>query len=426
MMSGAMEVDTLVLGISQLATAKGPEAKRGSAMSEVTCVENAAVGIAGGRFAWIGSASEWRGRARATVNLGGRAVVPGLVDPHTHAVWAGDRLADFALRTAGASYEQILAAGGGIRSTIKATQEASQEQLVALALPRLLALIASGATAIEVKSGYGFTVDGEIRMLEVVRQLQAALPARLIPTLLIHIPPAEAGERSNYLSQVTGELIPEAARRKLAVAVDVFVEREAWHADEAETILSCALDHGLAIKVHTEQFHSIGGLELAVRLGALSADHLEACRAEQDDLLARSSTIATLLPGVSLHLGIPRAPGRRLIDAGAAVAIGTDLNPGSSPLFSTSAALALSVRLNGLNAEEALVAGTVNAARALALDDAGRIEPGVPADFAVLEGADWRDLVYLLGANPVRETWIDGEKIATGAREILRAEEWQR
>lgn len=424
MMSGAMEVDTLVLGISQLATAKGPDAKHGSAMSEVTCVENAAMGIAGGRFAWIGSANDWRGRAKATVNLGGCAVAPGLVDPHTHAVWAGDRLADFALRTAGASYEQILAAGGGIRSTIKATQKASQKQLVALALPRLLALIASGATVVEVKSGYGFTVDGEIRMLEVIRQLQAILPARLVPTLLIHIPPAEAGERSNYLGQVTGELIPEVARRKLAVAVDVFVEREAWRADEAETILSCTLAHGLGIRVHTEQFHSIGGLELAVQLGALSADHLEACRAEQDCLLAGSRTIATLLPGVSLHLGIPRAPGRRLIDAGAAVAVGTDLNPGSSPLFSTSAALALSVRLNGLTAEEALVAGTVNAARALGMNDAGRIEPGLAADFAVLHGADWRDLVYLLGTHAVRETWIAGKKIDAGARELIHAEEW--
>ncbi len=172
--------------------------------------------------------------------------------------------------------------------------------------------------------------------------------------------------------------------RALASAVDVFVEQEAWHPDEAEQILRCAQSHGLRTKLHTDQFHSIGGLELGVRLGVLSVDHLEACRPEHWTALAKSSTIATILPGVSLHLGIPAAPGRQLIDAGAAVAIGTDLNPGSSPLFSTAAALGLAVRLNGLTVQEALVAGTVNAACALGLDDVGRIEAGARADFLVL------------------------------------------
>ena len=162
--------------------------------------------------------------------------------------------------------------------------------------------------------------------------------------------------------------------------------------------------------MHAEQFHSVGGVELALRMGALSVDHLEGCRSEQYTLFPEATTIATLLPGVSLHLGLPAAPGRRLIDAGAAVAVGTDLNPGSSPLFSTSAALALSVRLNGLTAKEALTAGTVNAACALGIEDAGRIEKGLPADFLVLEDRDWRSLVYTLGANAVRETWIGGVK----------------
>ena len=167
----------------------------------------------------------------------------------------------------------------------------------------------------------------------------------------------------------------------------------------------------LAIKLHSDQFHSIGGLELGVRLGALSVDHLEASGAAQIAAIAASSTIATVLPGVSLHLGIPSAPGRKLIDAGAAVAVGTDLNPGSSPLFSISGALALSVRLNGLTVEEALVAGTVNAASALGMKDAGRLEPGCRADFLVLRSSDWRDLVYTLGANPVRDVWIGGKKV---------------
>ncbi len=193
--------------------------------------------------------------------------------------------------------------------------------------------------------------------------------------------------------------------------MDVFVEQEAWHADEAAVMLGCAQRHGLAVKLHTEQFQRIGGLELAVKMGALSADHLEACSQEQLPLLAGSKTIATILPGVSLHLGIPAAPGRKLIEAGAAVAVGTDLNPGSSPLFSMAMALALAVRINGLTAAEALVAGTINAACALGLTDTGRLEPGLRADLLVLDGPDWRDLVYTLGANPVREVWVGGERV---------------
>ena len=412
-----MIVDTLVKGITQLVTPAGAGARRGRAMRELECFANAAVAIDKGRFVWVGRLQGWSGEAQTVVDLGGHAVVPGLVDPHTHAVWAGERLGDFALRTSGATYEQILAAGGGIRSSIRATQNASDDELVSLAKPRLQALIHSGATVIEVKSGYGFTPHHEIRMLEAIRSLQTMLPARLVPTLLIHVPPADRSERAAYLQSVLSELIPEVARRGLATAVDIFVEREAWTVTEAELVLQCALAHGLRIKMHSEQFHAVGGMELAVALGALSVDHLEALQVEQYAKLAASQTIATVLPGVSLHLGIPAAPGRHLIDAGAAVAVGTDLNPGSSPLYSTSAALALAVRLNGLTAEEALVAGTVNAAAAVGLQDAGRIEIGLQADFAVLHSSNWQDIVYALGMNTVKEVWIKGEKLNSGERQ---------
>jgi imidazolonepropionase len=427
--SSEKTADRLVTGISQLATPLGAGPKHGAGMSDLLVIEGAALAIADGRFLWVGRAADWSGEAAATVDLGGRAVVPGLVDPHTHAVWAGDRLADFDARTSGRSYEEILAAGGGIRSTIRATAAASLDELLELTRPRIAALIASGATTVEVKSGYGFSVKAELKMLEAIRSLardEASPPtsqnrdvghptvrgqARIVPTLLIHIPPADAAERASYVDGVIGELIPQAARCGLAAAVDVFVEREAFSVEEAERILTCAQEHRLAIKLHAEQFHSFGGLELALRMGALSVDHLEACTPAQYASFAGAKTIATVLPGVSLHLGLPAAPGRALIDAGAAVAVGTDLNPGSSPLFSTSAALALAVRLNGLTAKEALVAGTVNAASALGLKDAGRIEAGERADFLVLEDRDWRSLVYTLGANPVRETWIGGVRI---------------
>jgi imidazolonepropionase len=406
-----MKADTLITGISQLVTATGSGPKRGRAMRELKVVESAAIVISSGLIVWAGRASEWSGTAETVIDIGGRAVVPGLVDPHTHAVWAGDRLGDFEARTSGLTYEQILAAGGGIRSTIRATAKASRDELVALARPRLNSLIASGATTIEVKSGYGFTPGAEIAMLEAIQLLSATVPAGIIPTLLIHIPPSIASERSSYIAEVCEKLIPEVAKRTLASAVDVFVEQEAWQVTEAEPLLVCAKQHGLAIKLHSDQFHPIGGLELGVTLNALSVDHLEASGPEQIATIAASSTIATILPGVSLHLGIPSAPGRRLIDAGAAVAVGTDLNPGSSPLFSTAEALALSVRLNGLTAQEALVAGTANAACALDLKDAGRIEAGCRADILVLHGKDWRELVYTLGANPVMDVWIGGKRV---------------
>lgn len=408
--SSTETADLLVTGISQLATPVGAEAKHGRAMSDLLVIEDAAIAIADGRFVWVGREADWEGAAAESVAVRGRAVVPGLVDPHTHAVWAGDRLADFDARTSGRSYEEILAAGGGIRSTIRATASASLDKLVELAQPRIAALAASGATVVEVKSGYGFSVEAELTMLEAVAALAKTTRIRIIPTLLIHIPPVNADERESYVDRVVSALIPEVARRRLAKAVDVFVEREAFSVEEASRILTCGREHGLGIKMHAEQFHSVGGVELALRVGALSVDHLEVCRSEQYTLFSEATTIATLLPGVSLHLGLPAAPGRRLIDAGAAVAVGADLNPGSSPLFSTSAALALSVRLNGLTAKEALTAGTVNAACALGIKDAGRIEKGLPADFLVLEDRDWRSLVYTLGANAVRETWIGGAK----------------
>jgi imidazolonepropionase len=324
-------------------------------------------------------------------------------------------LADFEARTKGATYEQILAAGGGIRSTVRATAAATVAELVALAKPRIDALVRSGATTIEVKSGYGFEPAAEIAMLEAIEVLAADSQgrggARIMATLLIHIPPVDASERRSYVERVCAEIIPQVAGRRLASSVDVFVEREAWRVDEAEQIFVCAKRYGLAIKLHSDQFHSVGGVALGVKLSALSIDHLEAADEAQIEALASSKTIATLLPGVSLHLGIPAARGRMLIDAGAAVAVGTDLNPGSSPLFSSATALALAVRMNGLTAQEAFVAGTVNAACALGLGDRGRLEEGCVADFLVLHERDWRDLVYMLGANPVREVWIGGRKV---------------
>ncbi len=403
--------ELLLTGISQLVTAEGSSARRGAEMSKLRIVTGAAIAIDGGRISWMGREQDWNGFAVEVVDVGQRAVLPGLIDPHTHAVWAGDRLGDFEARAAGATYEDILASGGGIWHTIRETAGRSCEEMAATALPRIEALARSGATTVEVKSGYGYSVEAELRMLRTIRRMAGQTRVRIVPTLLIHICPQDEAERVALRDAVCGELIPEVAREGLARAVDIFVEQHAWSSTDARMILTCAKAHGLAIKLHTEQFQNVGGLELGLELGALSVDHLEACTEVQCRAVGESTTIATILPGVSLHLGLPAAPGRRLVEAGAAVAIGTDLNPGSSPLFSTSAAMGLAVRMNGLNALEALAACTINAAAALGLSDAGRLEAGCVADLLVLASDDWRDLAYAMGHSVVRDVWVGGRRL---------------
>lgn len=397
--------ETLFTGISQLVTPR-PGPQRGAAMRELNMTEDAALLVKDGVIHWVGPAAQ-APTAPETVDLGGRAVVPGLVDPHTHAVWAGDRLGDWEAKLQGATYEEILVRGGGIRSTMRATAAADVAELVTLARPRLAALRASGATTTEVKSGYGLDFAAELRMLRAVRELQAEFELR--PTLLIHVPPTEG--RAEYVQGVCADLIPQVAREGLAEAVDVFTEKEAFSVEETRQIFTAARAHGLRVKLHADQFHAIGGTELACEVGALSVDHLEASTEAQIRALAASGTVATILPGVTLHLGLPAAPGRKLIDAGAIVAVGTDLNPGSSPVFSTQLALALAVRLCKLTPAEALTACTVNAAHALGLSDRGSLSAGQRADFLVLRSADWRDLPYTLGASPVQDVFLAGVKL---------------
>jgi imidazolonepropionase len=403
-----MNAEKLFYNIKQLVTPTGKGARRGAAMGELRMLENAAIAVSGGNIVWVGREKDWQGHADEAHDLNAQIVTPGLVDPHTHAVWAGDRLSDFEARTSGISYEDILREGGGIRSTVRHTQAAALEQLVTLALPRLNALIRSGATTIEVKSGYGFTLEAELKMLEAVTELQKHVTVKLIPTLLVHIPPQEKSERQGYLEQICCDLIPEVAKRGLTETVDIFIEQEAFSISDAEQIFQAAKTQGLSVKAHTDQFHAIGGTELTCAHGGLSVDHLEASGEAQIKKLSESQSVATVLPGVTLHLGLPAAPGRKLIDTGAAVAVGTDLNPGSSPLYSQQLALALSVRLNGLTPAEALTACTINAASALGLEHCGRLETGCRADFLTLE-TSWLELAYTLGANLVKEVWIAGE-----------------
>ena len=409
------EVDVLLTGIGQLVTPEGPGPHRGPAQGRLRRVDDAALAIVRGDVAWLGRAADWRGRAVRTVDLGGRAVVPGLVDPHTHLVWAGDRYDDLEARLAGESYEAILARGGGIRHTMRATAGADRATLVRLAGARLGALVASGATTVEVKSGYGGGVAAEIASLGAIAELAAGARVRVVPTLLIHVP--DPDDRDGHLRDVVERLLPEVAARALAWRVDVFVEASAFTVAEAERVLRAALALGLDVTLHADQFHRVGGVELAARMGARSVDHLEASGPAQIAALAATGgkTVATLLPGASFELGTPHAPGRALIDAGVPVAVGSDLNPGSSPVYATSLALALALRLNGLRPAEALTAGTANAAAALGLRDAGWLGPGARADLVVVPDRDARALVAGLGGPRPLEVWAAGRRVFPAA-----------
>ena len=406
-----MTVDRLLTNVSQLVTPSGTGALRGRAMRELDVVEDAAVAITSGRIMWCGPRAEWTGDAAQEIDAGGCAVLPGLVDPHTHVVWGGDRLRDFDARASGVTYEQLLRSGGGIPYTVERTNASDAEELLSSAQTRVQRMMRAGATTIEIKSGYGFSWHNERRMLETVRALSAHVPAQLVATMLFHLPPRDASARADYVQQAVREWIPALATEGLAGAVDVFIERDAFTIDEADLLLRAARHAGLGCKAHVDQFNAMGGTELAIRHGALSVDHLEASGGREIAALAGSQTVAIVLPGVTLHLGLPAAPARALIDAGAVVAVGTDCNPGSSPLFSMSLAMALAVRLNGLTPAEALTAATANAAAALGLTHVGRIAPDMCADFLILRSADWRDLPYTLGDDAVARVFIAGNEL---------------
>ncbi len=412
------KADLVLENIAVLATPTRLGLHKGREQGAIRVIRDALIAITESKITWVGPRREWKGKAKKRKDLEGRAVVPGLVDPHTHAIWAGDRYDDFEAQMQGIPYEEILQRGGGIYHTVRAVWEATPRELTLRAILNVSRLFFSGATTIEVKSGYGLDVEDEFKLLYAIHDMPELWqemhgqkpPPTVVPTLLVHVPPLDM-PRSAYLKEVCEYLIPSVAKDRLAVAVDIFVEQSAFTVEEAEQVLQCAQQHGLGIKVHADQFHSIGGVELAVRLGALSVDHLEVSGEVQIRALAESNTVGVLLPGVSLHLGLPPAPARALIEAGAGIAIGTDLNPGSSPLYSTQLALALGVRLYRLTLAEALIAGTVNSASALGLADRGALVPNARADLLVLRSYDWRDLLYGLGDETVHQIYVKGSPV---------------
>lgn len=332
----------------------------------------------------------------------GRALVPALVDAHTHLVYAGDRVLDFTRRVRGMTYAEIAAEGGGILTTVRATRAASFDELLSVTRARLVERRALGILTTEIKSGYGLSVEHELRLLEVVAAL-AREGFDVEGTLLAaHAVPRDI-ERATYVSQITGVMIPDVARRGLARFVDVFVERGAYTADEAREIFAAARAHGLLPRLHADQITSGGGAELAAEVGAVSADHLERISDEGLRALADRRVIATLLPGAATYLGdeAPRL-GRRLHDAGVEIAVATDQNPGSSPTKNLALMATLAATRFGLSAEEALRAITLGAAHALRRADVGSLTPGMKARFLQLEHEDSRVLVASFGEPCVR------------------------
>jgi len=380
-------------------------------------IPDGALVVEGGRIAWVGPRAEAPAGAPAGAvhDLGGRLVTPGLIDCHTHLVHAGSRAREFTARLAGASYAEIAAAGGGILATVAATRAAGADALVAGALPRLDALLAEGVCAVEIKSGYGLTVESELAMLRAARRLERLRPVRVRTSFLAAhaVPPEFAGDPDAYLDAVCLPALHAAHAEGLVDAVDGFCEGIAFTPAQIGRLFDAARGLGLPVKLHAEQLSHTGGTALVARHGGLSADHLEYATAADARALAEAGTVAVLLPGAFYTLRETEAPPIAALRAeGVPMALATDANPGSSPLGSLTLAMNMGCTLFGLTPEEALAGVTVHAARALGLADAGRLAPGLRADLAVWDADHPADLAWPIGGVQAQARWFGGEVAA--------------
>ena len=367
-------------------------------------IDDGAIAVVDGRIAWIGPRAELPALDAGSVHdVGGRWVTPGLIDCHTHLVFAGDRAAEFELRLKGATYEEIARAGGSIRSTVAKTRAASADELYESARRRLMSLLAEGVTTVEIKSGYGLDVASETKMLRVARRLGAGLPVTVVTTFLgAHaVPPEYQGRRSAYVDLVAGPMLDAVVAERLADAVDVFAEDIAFTPEETARIFDAAKAHGLPAKLHADQLSDQNGAALAARYGALSAEHLEHANADGVAAMARAGTVAVLLPGAFYFLRDVKLPPVDLFRRhGVPIAIASDCNPGSSPAVSLLLMLNMACTLFRLTPAEALAGVTRNAARALGLADRGVLATGKMADFVVWDISHPAELSYWIGANP--------------------------
>jgi imidazolonepropionase len=415
--------DLLLHNLSEVATPEGSSPRRGADQRCVRRLRGAEVLCRDGRIAFVGSPEERRlafGELPGAERLDGRGgtVIPGFVDPHTHLPWAGSREEEFAARLAGKTYQEIAAAGGGILSSVAATRRASEEELAANVRRRLDQMLTWGTTTAEAKSGYGLTREDELKQLRAIRAASAAHAVDLVPTLLAahEVPPEHRQDRGRWVDLICAEIVPAAAEQGLARFCDVFCEKGVFSAEESRRVLEAGARHGLAPRLHADEFEDSGGAELAAELGALSADHLMAVSAAGVEALARTGVTAVLLPGTSFFLMKHRyAPARRLVEAGVPVALATDCNPGSCFTESMPAVLVLAVFELGLTIEESLTAATLNAACCLGLgSEIGSVEPGKRADLVLLDAPNLLHLAYHFGINPVAAV-VKGGRVARRA-----------
>lgn len=383
-------------------------------------IEGAAIGWRDDRIVFAGPMSALPGDphalARHVESLPGTWVTPGLIDCHTHLVFGGDRATEFERRLEGATYEEIARAGGGIVSSVRATRAANEDELLRQSLPRARALLADGVTTLEIKSGYGLEPDAERRMLRVARRIGEVLGVDVRTTFLgLHaLPPEYAGRRDEYVALVCDIMLPSLADEELVDAVDAFCEGIGFTHAETQRLFEKATALGLPVKLHAEQLSDLGGAALVARYNGLSADHLEWTSDDGVRAMAAAGTVAVLLPGAYYALRDTRPPPVGAFrDHGVAMAVATDLNPGTSPLLSLRLAMNMACTLFRLTPEEALRGTTVNAARALGLDDRGVLAPGMRADIAVWNVKHLPELCYWIGGSLLRDLWVAGERVAT-------------
>jgi imidazolonepropionase len=414
-----VQADLLIYDATQVLTLASPDGpKRGAAMSDLGIISEGAVAIRDGRILDVGPSAELRSQVRAarTLYAAGHLIMPGFVDPHTHLVWAGDRADEFEMRLSGASYMEIMAAGGGIMNTVRHTRAVDLSELVAQTRPRLERMIAHGTTTVEIKTGYGLNTQDELKLLQAIHHLQGEYPVTLVPTFLgAHTVPTEYKNRADeYVDLVVEEMLPAAVAEDASpVFCDVFCEDGAFSLKQSRRVLEVARDLGLKLKIHVDEFKPLGGTRLAVELGVTSADHLVCTPPDEIELLAQSDTIAVALPGTPFGLGHNEyTPARALIDAGGAVALATDCNPGTSWCENMQLIIALACRYMGMLPAEAISAATINAAHALDLGhEIGSLEVGKRADLLLLDVSAYQHLAYRFGTNLVQAVIAAGQVV---------------
>jgi len=405
-----------------LLTLRGVAPRRGKALSELGILSDGALLIRDGVIAAVGSRREIEAlpesRSAEKLDVGGRVVLPGFVDSHTHLIHAASRAEEYELKIAGASYEEIARKGGGILNSVKKLRAATAENLKQRARGALQEFAAYGTTTLEAKSGYGLDVASELKILRLHKELSAEQPLEIVSTFLgAHVVPAEFRNTpkgaAQYVALLIDTLIPEVAEQKLAEFCDVFCDRGAFSISESRKILEAGKQHGLIPRVHAEQLTRTGASQLAAKLGAASCDHLEQVSKADIRVLAKSNTVATLLPGCDFHLGLEKyAPARALIDSGTIVALATDYNPGTSTTVSMPMILSLACSQLRMTPAEAMVAATVNAAYSLRREkQIGSLEAGKQADIAIFDVDDYREIPYYFGVNKCWMTLKKGRRV---------------